>query len=190
MSELQALEQQAQVGAQLANAYLMGGLADQAGIQPPGYQTGGQLQNESAELMTELGIDISGTETGSLGFAVRAAATKAALKSATSKAAAGLAKSPGKWASALGIAAAGIGFGMGTYEWMSEDTQVRLAEVNAAQAGVAKALEQMTPEQRAEVAMRLASQTSEAPPRYTWVWMLGAVALGGFAIWRLTKDDK
>jgi hypothetical protein len=195
MSELQTIEQQAQVGAQLANAYLMGGLAEVANIAPgAGFATGSELQGAVADLMTDLGIEILPPESGSgwasgqlLTWNIRRAAAAAALRRSAQSAAAGLSRGPAKWAAAFGIAASGLGVALGTYSWLSEDTEVRLAEVNAAQANVAEALKGLTPEQRERVALALAEQRYVAPPSYVWPAVIALVGLGAFAIWRTTR---
>ena len=189
MSSLTQIEQSAQVGAQLANAYLMGGLAEQAGIpvNVGNIQSGVDVQVAATAVMTDLGIQIAPPESGSalLSWQIRAAATRAALTRTTASAARALSAQPMKWAGAFAIAAGGAGLALGTYSWMSEDTEVRLAQVNAAQANIAEAMKNMTPEQRSKIAQQLATQSMSLPPSYTWAWIAGAVALGAFAVYRV-----
>ncbi len=183
MPSLTTIEQGAQVGAVLANDYMIGALSEAAGV--PG---GADLQTAVVELLADLEIPIA-PESGWIGAAValRVTATRAALRASATRGAAMLAKDPTKWAIAFGVAATGTALAAGSYMWLTADQRIKLEQIDQAAAVQVAALKGMTPEQRSDLAMRVASSTMMALPSNLWPWLAAGTLLAGYWIWRATR---
>ena len=173
-TDLMAIEQSAQVSAELANDYMIGGLSQVAGIEG-----GAQLQEDVIGLMSQLGVQISPVESESGFAALGVTAIRAALTKTATRGAAALAKNPKGWAAALGIAAGGVAVSAGAYQWMTADQQIELEKIRASAALQAQALEGLSPQQKMQVANGLASQTFAPPPMNLMPWIIGGAALAG-----------
>lgn len=185
MPSLTTIEQGAQLGAILANDYMIGALSEQAGI--PG---GAELQTGVVELLADLDLAVGAPESGFMGAAVvmgRLATTRAALTASASRGAALLAKDPKKWALAFGIAATGVGVASGSYMWLTEDQRVKIQQIDAAAAVQVEALKGMSPEQRTQLALELARSTMAGMPSNLWPWLIGGGLLAGYFVWRATR---
>lgn len=147
-----------------------------------GLPAGQDLIDESAGVMADLseflGVDVDDLgplETGAAGSVLQAARTylKAGAKNvaATAK------------GSASGVVKAIVAIGLtaGSYMWMTEDLQVRLAAVDLKKEIGAAAVAKITSESElAKIAGQMASASPFALPWWGWA----ALAAGGIAAWR------
>lgn len=179
-ANLAQIEQTAQVSAELANDYMIGGLA-----QTAGYPEGAELQDDVVRLMSSLGIDIAPVpvETGFI-LAGTLAAVRAGLSSGAKKGAQALAANPARWAVALGIAAGGAAVSAGAYNWMTEDQQLELEKVRQSSALQAQLIQNLSPAQRQELAQMYASKTFSAPPPSLWPWLIVGGALAAWYVYK------
>lgn len=179
-ANLAQIEQTAQVSAELANDYMIGGLA-----QTAGYPEGAELQDDVVRLMSSLGIDIAPVPVESGFFLAGAlAATRAGLSAGAKKGAQALAANPSRWAVALGIAAGGVAVSAGGYQWMTSDQQLELEKVRQSSGLQAQLIENLSPAQRQELAQMYAAQTFSSPPATLWPWLLAGGALAAWYVYK------
>jgi hypothetical protein len=179
-SDLAQIEQTAQVSAELANDYMIGGLSSTAG-----YAEGAELQDDVVRLMSSLGIDIAPVPVESgIVLAGALATVRASLATGAKKGAQALANNPSRWAIALGIAAGGVAASAGVYSWMTEDQQLELEKIRQSAALQAKLIQNLPPAQRTMLAQQYAKQTFSAGPPTLWPWLLVGGALAAWYVYK------
>lgn len=183
MADITTIEQTAHVSAELANDYLIGELTDAAGL--PG---GGDLKDAVVNLMGSLGIEVAPSAVEAGWIVAGLAATRAALAGTARSAAAAIAKNPKAWGTATAIAAGGIAVSAGAYDWMTADQQIAMEAIRQDAALKAKALQAVPPEQRAEIALRIAEGKLSLPSTSIMPWLVGGAVVGlAFLFWQNRK---
>jgi hypothetical protein len=186
---LELVEDYGNLAYSLAETTLVGQIAAQAGI------AGGQaLVDDAASLLADtsefLGVDIAQLdlpatpdtydavpvpETGALPTTLAKARTylgKAAPRVAQRIAASGTAIVKGLVA---------IGLTYAAYGWLTEDLQVRLAEIESRRSATVQAIAKLPAEQLGPIAQQLAQAPGVAIPWWGWALGLGAA---GLVFWR------
>jgi len=178
MSDLATIEQAAQVSAELANIYIVGGLTTASGL--PG---GVELQDQAVYLLAGLGIDAVPQESGVAGAAAGTlvagiTATRGALSGTMSQAAKEIARNPKRWALVTSTVIGAASLGAGGYMWMTEDQRIALEQIRADAALKAQALQSVPDDQRGEIAAILAKRQVQLPTKSILPWVVGGAALG------------